>query len=52
MSNFQGFQYHFVSLPKTWTFYDPKIINKKRLILGYENEQIYRQPNFGYFKGV
>ncbi len=27
-----------VSLPKNWTNYNSKIINKKRLILGYENK--------------
>lgn len=39
-----------VSLSKNWTFYTPKVSNKKRLTLSYENEQIYRQPNFVYFK--
>ncbi len=41
-----------VSLPKNRTFYNPKVISKKQLILGYENEQIYRQPNFGNFKRI
>ena len=41
-----------VSLPKNWTHYNPKINNKKQLILGNEKEQIYRQPDFGNFKRV
>ena len=41
-----------VSLPKNWTNYNPKMINKKQLILGYENKQIYRQSDFGNSKRI
>lgn len=44
--------HYIVSLPKNWTNYNPKINEKKQLILGYENEQIYRQPDIGNFKGI
>lgn len=50
--NYQAALTDYVSLPKNRTFYNPKVISKKQLILGYENEQIYRQPNFGNFKRI